>query len=195
MITIIICTDYVVSIIFALQHPHAMLKSLVLTLSAVLLCKLAIAQQTNNPQFRVGASIAFGLTNIAHNTVGIGGVAGVEKKVNKVLAAEAEVAYTYFTGDKSVYMQGKNKAWNIPLMAGVKAYVLPGVYGSLRAGGIYFLLNDQPDTHIRPCYGVAAGTNFPQRHQRLNVQLGYTGFRYNGDSRGYATLAASIIIN
>jgi hypothetical protein len=43
-------------------------------------------------------------------------------------------------------------------------------------------------------YGAAAGINLPPKTQRLNVQLSYTGFRYDGISRGYATLAVAIII-
>jgi hypothetical protein len=47
---------------------------------------------------------------------------------------------------------------------------------------------------VRFGYGVASGINLPKKTNRLNVQVAYTGFRYDGISRGYATLAAAIII-
>jgi hypothetical protein len=43
-------------------------------------------------------------------------------------------------------------------------------------------------------YGLASGINLPQKTNRLNVQMAYTGFRYDGINRGYATLAVAIII-
>jgi hypothetical protein len=152
-------------------------------------------QQSTKSRFRVGATISFGMSNIADNNVGVGGVAGAEKAFNKMFAGELEASFTYFTGDEIVYPGGDNKAWALPVLAGLRLYSLSWLYGSVRAGAICFLLNHETSTHIRAAYGLAAGMNLPEKNNRLNVQLGYTGFRFGGKSRGYATLAAAIIIN
>lgn len=159
------------------------------------LMSAAFAQTTSSTSFRLGATVSFGLSSIAANDVGIGGIAGAEKKFSTHFAAEAETSYTYFTGDKMVYTDGENKAFAIPVTAGVKYYPLANVYGSLRAGAVLFLFNNMPSTKIRPAWGIAGGLNLPQKVNRLNIQLGYTGFRYDGINRGYATLAAAIIMN
>jgi hypothetical protein len=167
--------------------------SVVLALCACI-CN-AYGQQGSKLRFRIGATIAFGMTNIADNEVGVGGLAAVEKPFNKLFAAELEASYNYFTGDRAVYPGGDNKAWAIPVMAGLRLYSLSWLYGSVRAGAICFLLNHETSTNIRAAYGIAAGMNLPEKNNRLNIQLGYTGFRFGGKSRGYATLAAAIIIN
>jgi hypothetical protein len=155
----------------------------------------ASAQRTSTYSYRFGASVSFGLTHMAKNTVGIGGLAGVEKRFYKIFAAEAEVCYTYFTGDKISYEHGKNKAFAMPVLLGIKTYVLPQCYISLRSGPTWFVLNDMPSSAIRLGYGMAAGINLPRKFNRINVQMGYTGFGYHDVQRGFATLAASIIIN
>jgi hypothetical protein len=152
-------------------------------------------QNRTNAHFRVGATIAFGMSNIADNNVGIGGIAGAEKPFNRLFSGELEASFTYFTGDDAVYPGGDNKAWAIPVLAGLRLYTMSWLYGSVRAGAICFLLNHETSTNIRAAYGLAAGMNLPEKNNRLNVQLGYTGFRFGGKSRGYATLAAAIIIN
>jgi hypothetical protein len=157
-------------------------------------CRVS-GQNSTKTRFRLGASIAFGLTKISHNEVGLGGVAAVERNFSKLFAWELEGSYNYFTGDKTLYLEGENKAWAIPLLAGIKLYPRRWLYGSLRAGAILFQLNHQATSHIRAAYGFAAGMNLPDKNNRLNIQLGYTGFAYRGDSPGYVTLAAAIIIN
>jgi hypothetical protein len=178
------------------HHLIAMTKCCLLICLALCVCFChTYGQNSTKPHFRVGATIAFGLTRIADNNVGIGGIAAVERFFSSRFAGEIEASYTYFTGDKGVYPGGDNKAWTIPLLAGVKMYAKKWLYGSLRAGAICFLLNHETSTHIRAAYGLAAGMNLPEKNNRLNIQLGYTSFRFNGDNRGYATLAAAIIIN
>lgn len=152
-------------------------------------------QKSTKLRFRVGASIAFGLAKISHNEVGIGGLAAVEKSFNNLWAGELEASYTYFTGDKVLYLEGENKAWAIPLLAGIKFYPRRWLYGSLRAGAVCFQLNHMTSNHISAAYGIAAGMNLPDKNNRLNIQLAYTGFGFKGDNPGYATLAAAIIIN
>lgn len=154
----------------------------------------ASAQNKMNPVFRLGATVSFGLAHMASNTVGIGGIAGAEKLFSKHFAAEAEASYHYFTGDNVFYMDAKNKAFAFPLLAGIKAYPLPNVYGSLRTGAVYFLLNHMSSPRISLGYGVAGGLNLPEKNNRLNLQMAYTGFRFDGFNRGYTTLAAAIII-
>ena len=144
---------------------------------------------------RLGASVSFALNNIAANNVGIGGMAGVEKPVSKSFSAEAEMSYTYFTGDGALYAEGKNKAYTLPVMAGIKFYPLQNIYASLRTGAVYFLLNNMSSARIRMTWGIAGGINLPKKINRVNIQMGYTGFHYEGVQRGYATLAAAIIIN
>jgi hypothetical protein len=177
------------------NHPIAMQKCCLLVL---LLCTglgHTYGQQGTKPRFRVGATISFGMSNIADNNVGVGGVAGAEKPFNKLFAGELEASFNYFTGDEMVYPGGDNKAWALPVLAGIRLYSLSWLYGSVRAGAICFLLNNETTTHIRAAYGLAAGMNLPEKNNRLNMQLGYTGFHFGGKSRGYATLAAAIIIN
>lgn len=154
-----------------------------------------IAQKSPAVSYRLGPSLSFGLSHIANNNVGLGGIAGVERNIHGIFAAEAELSYVYFTGDKALYNDGKNKAYTIPAMLGVKAYFFPNTYISARAGGIYFLLNQMSSPELRLSYGLAAGTNFPPKTNRINVQLGYNAFRHYSITRGYATLAAAIIIN
>lgn len=153
------------------------------------------AQTDSSLRFRVGATIAFGLTHIAHNDVGIGGIAGIEKPFSKLFSVEIETGYTYFTGDEMVYDEGGNKSWAIPVLVGVRLYARRSLYGSARVGAICFTINSENSAHIRPAYSIAAGINLPEKNNRLNVQLQYTGFGFAGNSRGYATLAAAIIIN
>jgi hypothetical protein len=114
--------------------------------------------------------------------------------ISKYFAAEAEAAYSYFTGDNVIYVDAKNKSYAIAVLAGIKAYTLSNVYASLRTGAVYFLLNNMSSARVRFGYGAASGINLPKKTNRLNVQVAYTGFRYDGISRGYATLAAAIII-
>jgi len=154
----------------------------------------ATAQNRSNPVFRLGATVSFGLSHMASNNVGIGGIAGAEKLFSDHFAAELEASYHYFTGDKVFYMDAKNKAYAIPLLAGIKAYPLPNLYASLRTGAVYFLLNHMSSSKISLGYGLAGGINLPPKTNRLNLQMGYTGFRFDGISRGYTTLAAAIII-
>lgn len=155
----------------------------------------ATAQNKMTPVFRLGATVSFGLSHMASNNVGIGGIAGAEKLFSKHFAAEAEASYHYFTGDKVFYMDARNKAYAFPLLAGIKAYPLPGIYASLRTGAVYFLLNQMPSPHISLGYGMAGGINLPEKINRLNLQMAYTGFRFDGINRGYTTLAAAIIIH
>jgi hypothetical protein len=163
-------------------------------LALLLFAKTGSAQIKPGPIVRLGATVSFGLSNITSNNVGIGGLVGAEKMITKYFAAEAEAAYSYFTGDNVIYVDAKNKSYAIPVLAGIKAYPLSNVYASLRTGAVYFLLNNMSSARARFGYGVASGINLPKKTNRLNVQVAYTGFRYDGISRGYATLAAAIII-
>jgi hypothetical protein len=163
-------------------------------LALILFVTTATAQNNPNTVFRLGATVSFGLSHLNSNTVGVGGIAGAERLFSKRFAAEAEASYNYFTGDKAFYVDSKNKSYAIPLLAGVKAYALSNVYASLRTGAVYFVLNNMASPKIRLAYGVAGGINLPQKTNRLNVQMAYTSFQYDGISRGYATLAAAIII-
>jgi hypothetical protein len=126
--------------------------------------------------------------------VGLGGIVGAEKMISKHFAAELEASYNYFTGDKAIYADAKNKSYAIPLLAGIKVYPISNVYASARTGAVYFLLNNMSSPRAALGYGLASGINLPQKTNRLNVQMAYTGFRYDGINRGYATLAVAIII-
>lgn len=163
-------------------------------LAIIVFVQTGTAQIKPGPMLRLGATVSFGLSNLADNQVGIGGIVGGEKMFSKYFAAEGEAAYNYFTGDKAIYTDAKNKSYAIPLLAGIKYYPISNVYASLRTGGIYFLLNDMSKARATIAYGAAGGINLPQKTNRLNAQLAYTGFKYNGISRGYATLAVAIII-
>lgn len=154
----------------------------------------ATAQTKPGTAFRFGATVSFALSKISANDVGLGGLAGAEKLFSEYFAAEMEASYNYFTGDKVFYVDGKNKSYAVPFLAGLKAYPLSNVYASVRSGAVYFLLNDMPSPKVRFAYGVAGGINLPKKTNRLNIQMAYTGFRYDHISRGYATLAAAIII-
>ena len=145
--------------------------------------------------YRVGPSISFGTSNIANNDAGLGILGGIERAVYKNLSVGAETGFNYFIGDNSYSTDGKNKAYTIPVLAELKVYFLSQFYVSPRVGGIYFLLNDEAKGHAGPAYGLAAGFNLPKRSNRINIQTSYTGFRHAGVQRGYATLAAAIIIN
>lgn len=163
-------------------------------LAIIVFLQTGTAQIKPGPILRLGATASFGLSNLADNQVGIGGIVGGEKMISKYFAAEVEAAYNYFTGDKAIYTDAKNKSYAIPLLAGIKYYPISNVYASLRTGGIYFLLNNMSKARATIGYGAAGGINLPQKTNRLNVQLAYTGFQYDGISRGYATLAVAIII-
>ena len=163
-------------------------------LAIIVFVQTGNAQIKPGPILRLGATVSFGLSNLADNQVGIGGIVGGEKMISKYFAAETEASYNYFTGDKAIYSDAKNKSYAIPVLAGIKYYPLSNVYASLRTGGIYYLLNDMSKARAAIAYGAAGGINLPQKTNRLNAQLSYTGFKYNGISRGYATLAVAIII-
>ncbi len=166
-----------------------------IVLGCFLCTGIASAQHHSSWSFRLGASVSFGIHNMNANTVGIGGIAGAENRFHKLFALEAEGSYTYFTGDKTLFENARNKAYAIPLLAGLKTYLLPQVYLSLRTGAAMFLLNEMPEAQVRLAYGAAAGFNLPAKINRINTQIGYTGFTYNGIHRGYTTLAMAIIIN
>ena len=166
-----------------------------LTLVAcIVLVKTGTAQIKPAPIFRLGATVSFGLSNLTANHVGIGGLVGAEKMITNYFGAEIEASYNYFTGDKAIYVDAKNKSYTIPLLAGIKVYPLSNVYASLRTGAVYFLLNNMSSARATLGYGAAGGINLPQKTNRLNVQVAYTGLRYVGIYRGYATLAVAIII-
>ena len=145
--------------------------------------------------YDVGPSIAFATQAIANNDAGIGILGGVEKNIYKNISIGAETGFNYFFGDKSYSVEGKNRAYTIPLLAEVKVYFLSQYYISPRVGGIYFLLNDQAKSHIRLAYGITGGFNLPKKDNRINIQAGYTAFRHDGIHRGYGSLGAAIIIN
>jgi len=145
--------------------------------------------------YDIGPSISFATRSIANNEAGIGILGGVEKNVYKNISIGAETGFTYFIGDKSYSVEGKNKAYTIPLMAEVKVYFLSQYYLSPKGGAIYFLLNDLSKGHLRLAYGFTGGFNLPKKSNRINIQAGYTSFRHDAVQRGYATLAAAIIIN
>lgn len=163
-------------------------------LVCLLIVKTGTAQIKPGPIFRLGATVSFGLSNLASNHVGIGGIVGAEKMISNHFAAELEASYNYFTGDKAIYVDAKNKSYTIPVLAGIKAYPISNVYAAARTGAVYFLLNNMSSPRMALGYGLAAGINLPQKTNRLNVQLAYTGFRHDGINRGYATLAVAIII-
>lgn len=163
-------------------------------LALIMLVTTAKAQYNSSPVFRLGATVSFGLSHLMQNNVGVGGLAGAEMLFSKYFAAETEASYNYFTGDKSIYTDAKNKSYAIPLLAGIKYYPVSNLYASLRAGAVYFLLNNMSSPSVRMGYGAATGLNLPKKTNRLNLQIGYTGFRFDGINRGYATLAAAIII-
>ena len=145
--------------------------------------------------YHIGPSISFATRAIANNDAGIGIFGGVEKNVYRNLSIGAETGLTYFIGDKTYSIDGKNKAFTIPLLAEIKVYFLSQYYISPRVGAIYFLLNDQSKSHVQLAYGFNGGFNLPKKSNRINIQAGYTGFRHDHVQRGYATLAAAIIIN
>jgi hypothetical protein len=145
--------------------------------------------------YHIGPSISFATQAIANNEAGIGISGGVEKNVYRNISIGAETGFTYFIGDKSYSVEGKNKAFTIPLLAEIKVYFLSQFYVSPRAGAIYFLLNDQSKSHLRLAYGITGGFNLPKENNRINIYAGYTGFRHDAIHRGYATLGAAIIIN
>ena len=163
-------------------------------LACIVLVKTGTAQIKPGPIFRLGATVSFGLSNLTSNHVGIGGIVGAEKMITDYFGAEIEASYNYFTGDKAIYVDAKNKSYTIPLLAGIKVYPLSNVYASLRTGAVYFLLNNMSSARATLGYGAAGGINLPQKTNRLNVQVAYTGFRYDGINRGYTTLAVAIII-
>ncbi len=177
------------------QYRSFMKKCCVGFLILLFMCMRAGAQNKPNYSFRFGAQVAFGLSKITNNTVGIGGLAGAESRFSRTFAAEAEASYVYFTGDKVNYEAARNRAFALPLLIGIKAYLSPQAYVSMRGGLTWFMMNDMPSSAFRPGYGIAAGINLPKNFNRVNVQAGWTGFGYNKTQRGYASLAASIIIN
>jgi hypothetical protein len=155
----------------------------------------ASAQYHKPWKFRAGAAFYFAPHSIGNNENGIGGLAGVERSVHRIFSPEAEISYSYFFGDKVSYINGNNRAFTIPVLLGAKTFLLPQLYLSPRAGAIYFQLNGMPRSRVSFAYGLASGVNFPKKTNRLNVQLGYTGFGNKGVHCGYATLAFAIIIN
>lgn len=181
--------------ILVAQYRSFMKKCCVGILILLLLCMTTAAQNKPRYSFRFGAQVAFGLSNISHNTVGIGGLAGAESQFSRTFAAEAEASYLYFTGDKVTYEAARNRAFALPVLIGMKAYLAPQAYVSLRGGITWFMMNDMDKSAFRPGYGIAAGLNLPKNFNRVNVQASWTGFGYNNTQRGYASLSASIIIN
>jgi hypothetical protein len=161
----------------------------------LLLSLLSAAQNKSSYSYRFGAQVAFGLSNIGNNEAGIGGLAGAENRFSRNFAVEVEGSYTYFIGDKVWYEDGKNRAFVLPVLAGIKGYLSSQVYASLRAGAAWFALNSMNKSAVRPAYGIAAGLNVPKSSNRINIQLGWTSFRYGGTQAGYATLSTSININ
>jgi len=152
-------------------------------------------QPVSKWMFHIGPSIAFGVKSIAHNDAGIGILGGVEKNIYKNISVGAETGFTYFIGDKTYTINGKNKSYTIPLLAEMKFYFLSQYYISPRAGAVFFLLNAETKSHVRLAYGFTGGFNLPKKSNRINIQAGYTAFRHDAVQRGYATLAAAIIIN
>lgn len=145
--------------------------------------------------YDIGPSIAFATKSIANNDAGIGIIGGVERNVYRNISIGAETGFNYFIGDKSYWVEGKNRAYTIPLLAEVKVYFLSQYYLSPRIGAVYFLLNDQAKSHVRMAYGIVGGFNLPKKDNRINIQAGYTGFRHESIYRGYGSLGAAIIIN
>jgi hypothetical protein len=166
-----------------------------LAITLVSFDSLSQIQSASKWAFHIGPSISFATKAIANNDAGIGILGGIEKNIFRNLSIGAETGFSYFIGDKTYSTDGKNKAFTIPLVAQLKVYFLSQFYISPRVGVIYFLLNDQSKGHIQLGYGFNGGFNLPKKNNRVNIQAGYTTFRYDHVQRGYATLAAAIIIN
>ena len=145
--------------------------------------------------YHIGPSISFATRFIANNEAGLGILAGIEKNVYRNISIGAQTGFNYFIGDKSYSIDGKNKAYTVPLFAEVKVYFLSQFYACPRVGAIYFLLNNEAKSHVRLAYGLAGGFNLPKKNNRINIQAAYTAFQHATVHRGYATLAAAIIIN
>lgn len=145
--------------------------------------------------FTIGPTVSFAAKAIANNDAGIGIMGGAEKNIQKNLSIGGETGFTYFFGDKSYSMYGKNKAFTIPLLATMKLFFLSQFYISPRVGALYFMLNDQSNGHVQLCYGFAGGLNVPKKSNRINIQAGYASFRHDDVQRGYATFTVAIIIN
>jgi hypothetical protein len=162
---------------------------------AVSLKTYSQTQPVNKWIYRVAPSISFATSHIANNDAGLGILGGVERSIYKNLSVGAETGFNYFIGDNSYSTDGKNKAYTIPVLAEMKLYFLSQFYVSPRVGAIYYLLNDEANGHVGLAYGLAGGFNVPKKNNRINIQTCYTSFRHGGVQRGYATLAAAIIIN
>lgn len=145
--------------------------------------------------YDIGPSISFATKSIEDNEAGIGILGGVEKNIYKNISVGAETGFNYFFGGKTSYTGGKNKAYTIPLLAEIKVYFLSQFFVSPKVGAIYFLLNNEAKSRVRLAYGFMGGFNLPKKSNRINIQAGYTSFRHDAVQRGYATLAAAIIIN
>lgn len=143
--------------------------------------------------YHTGPAISFAPHGIANNEAAIGIVAGAERNIYKNLSVGAETGFHYFIGDKSYSIDGKNKAYTVPLLTELKVHFLSQFYVAPRVGLIYFLLNNDARSHVRLAYGLSGGFNLPRRNNRVNLQVAYTGFEY-GLHRGYASLAAAILI-
>ena len=86
---------------------------------------MALSQTKSPYSFRAGATLSFGMSNIANNNVGLGGLVGAERRINKLFTIEAEGTYSYIIGDDVVYPEGKNKSFAIPILAGLKLSHFP----------------------------------------------------------------------
>lgn len=168
---------------------------LLLMIASVSVPGFSQIQPTSKWIYDIGPSISFATNSIGNNDAGIGIIGGVEKNIHKNISVGAETGFTYFIGDKSYSVDGKNKAYTIPLLVEMKVYFLSQFYVSPKAGAIYFLLNDQSEGHMQLAYGFTGGLNLPKKSNRINIHAGYTAFRHDDVQRGYATLAAAIIIN
>src|SRR5687767_10941859 len=117
------------------------MNKLTMTLCLLLIAALASVrtysqiQPTSKWIYDIGPSISFATTSIANNDAGIGILGGIEKNIYKNISIGAETGFTYFIGDKSYSVDGKNKAYTIPLLAEIKVYFLSQFYVSPRVGG------------------------------------------------------------
>jgi hypothetical protein len=191
---VVLLSKFVLGILEKKMNKLTLFLAVLLTTAITPCCTYSQIQPVSKWIYDIGPSISFATQSIANNNAGIGILGGIEKNFYRNLSVGAEIGFTYFIGDNSYTVDGKNKAYSIPLLAELKVYFLSQFYVAPRVGGIYFLLNDQPDSHVRLAYGFAGGFNLPKKSNRINIQAGYTSFHHDDVQRGYATLAAAIII-
>ena len=154
------------------------MKKVLFSVMALMALSFAASAQKDNLKFSAGPEIGFAIGNFSNtHSFGIGASAQLEFSIQEKVNATVTAGVLSFTGKSAgsnVKFQGQSF---IPVRAGVKYFLTPGVYGALQAGVAF--LNNGGGTAFS--YSPQIGYEFKTKtNKAIDLGFKYEGYSKNG---------------